>query len=178
MAGEQAKRVGLRNLFFTGPFDSGLRPRSAKRSVPAGIPALLVLLGGGSNSLLSPPAQLTNRFQVIDKALLFSANNSSRVSQEHKSSNSAEDTRGNKRRQDSVRLAVDEPVIYTTRETSMFMRVCVGRGRQQRLLEIDEPGDQVRPATGAALIERLQPTHRVLRCIFHRAFSYAVRTVP
>ena len=39
---------------------------------------------------------------------------------------------------------------------------------------IDEP----RPATGAALFEPSQPTHRDLRFIHHRAFSYTLSTLP
>jgi hypothetical protein len=37
------------------------------------------------------------------------------------------------------------------------------------LLEFDEP----RPAADAAWFKPLQPTHRVLRFVFHRAFSCA-----
>jgi hypothetical protein len=42
------------------------------------------------------------------------------------------------------------------------------------LVEIDEP----RPAADAAWFKPLQPAHRVLRCVFHRAFSYAEITLP
>jgi hypothetical protein len=42
------------------------------------------------------------------------------------------------------------------------------------LRQIEKP----RPATGAGLNDPSQPTHRVLRFYIHRAFSYAVITVP
>jgi hypothetical protein len=42
------------------------------------------------------------------------------------------------------------------------------------LPETDEP----RPAADAARFKPLQPTHRVLRSVFHRAFSYAAISLP
>jgi hypothetical protein len=55
----------------------------------------------------------------------------------------------------------------------MFMRDTQEVGRNG-LRQIEKP----RPATGAGHNDPSQPTHRVLRFYIHRAFSYALITLP
>ena len=57
---------------------------------------------------------------------------------------------------------------------SFLLRVLYVGGRSCRSVGIDKP----RPFTGEAQIEPLQPTHRYLRRFDHRAFSYALSTLP
>jgi hypothetical protein len=74
-------------------------------------------------------------------------------------------------------MSNDEPVFYATRERAELV-TCLGFAQDadvsRSLLETDDK----RPRSGAAFIWPLQPTHRYLRFITHRAFSYAVSTLP
>lgn len=94
----------VRNLCSTVSFASGLRPHPAELVFPAGSPYLRPLVGGGSNSLLSPPAR-TNQNRVMDKTLLFAAQKlpAPRNKQDNSSLPCSGLSRGNKRKQVALR---------------------------------------------------------------------------
>ncbi len=130
-------------------------------------------VGGGSNSLLSPPARLISRVRGV---VLSVAARSSPPRQKRDTQLLAQPklSRGNKRTQGFE--SIDSRRTWVLRHSEDQMSMCVLRRIEApaRLLEIDGQ----RPGTGAADSQPLQPTQRVLRFWFHWAFSYAEDTLP
>jgi hypothetical protein len=119
---------------------------------------------GGSNSLLSPPVQSLTKFRVRHEALLMTPSELSR--RLRKSTRRMGDPNFPRELTKTAwRCQGDVTGFYATRENSMFMRDAQDAGL--RTIETDRPG------TG-----RFRPTHRDLRFICHRAFSYAEDTLP
>ena len=71
------------------------------------------------------------------------------------------------------RSTVDEPEFFATRKNQLCATL-----RRKEKPALSRAIDVPRPATEAALFKPSQPTHRALRFMFHRAFSYAEDTVP
>src|SRR5450631_2382875 len=109
----------------------------------------------------------------MDRALVSAVYNSSPRQKNHGTNNSPRLPEGTA--ECRALIAHQTMNLYSSPLGSInCVRQCVGSLSSAQLLETD----QRRPATGAADIQPSQPTHRVLRCMFHRAFSYAVSTVP
>ena len=130
--------------------------------------------GRRSSSLLSPPVQsdALTRFELRDITLLRSPHDLSRRQKQCARLTQAQSPRGNRRRQRSVVEAMKLASTPLGIE-SMFMRDTQEVGRNG-LRQIEKP----RPAAGGAQLSL--PSLRIEFCVLyvHRAFSYAVITLP